>query len=189
MKRTKPVVCLLAAAAAWAWGQAAAPPSEPNVKNVELTVYLVSGVQTAASDDVPADLAAAVKQLHSLFPYKGYKLAESFILRGRSALGVGMQNASTQGVLPGSGLHYDFSYRAVRISPEKPYMVHIDGLNITLFGSPSYGPDGKQRGNPTVASIRTDLDLGDGQKTVVGKSSINSTGDALILVIVPRVID
>ncbi len=45
------------------------------------------------------------------------------------------------------------------------------------------------RNDGTFASINTDLDLGDGQKTVVGKSSINSTGDALILVIVPKVIE
>jgi hypothetical protein len=186
----KRVICLLTAAAAmlWstmAWGQAAAPQSEPSVKNVELTVYLLSGLQTAATDDVPADLATTVKQLHSLFPYKGYKLAESFILRGRSTVG----QASTEGMLPGSGLHYSFGYRQVRVSGEKPYMVHIDGLNIYLTGAPSYGPDGKQRGNNTVASIRTDLDLAEGQKTVVGKSSINSIGDALILVIVPKVIE
>jgi hypothetical protein len=41
----------------------------------------------------------------------------------------------------------------------------------------------------TVASINTDLDIREGQKTVVGKSSINSTGDALILVIVPKVVE
>jgi hypothetical protein len=185
----KRMICLLASAAvaSIAWGQASAPPSEPSVKNVELTVYLLSGVQTAAADDVPQDLASTVKQLHSLFPYKGYKLAESFILRGRS--NPAGSNASTEGVLPGSGLHYSFSYRQVRVSPEKPYMVHIDRLGITLSGQPTYGPDGKQRGISTVASISTDLDVAEGQKTVVGKSSINSTGDALILVIVPKVIE
>jgi hypothetical protein len=186
----KRMICLLTAASALAWGQAAAPPSEPSLKNVELTVYLLSGVQTAAADDVPQDLAATVKQLHSLFPYKGYKLAESFILRGRSAAAPQQfQNAQTQGVLPGSGLHYEFSYQRVRVSQESPYMVHIDNLAITLTGTPVYGSDGKQRGSNTVASIRTDLDLSDGQKVVVGKSSINQTGDALILVIVPRVIE
>jgi hypothetical protein len=190
MKRS---LCLFTAIAAMpftiAWGQAAAPPSEPSVKNVELTVYLLSGVQTPAADDVPQDLAATVKNLHSLFLYKGYKLAESFILRGRSTGGPGAQYASTQGILPGSGLHYQFDYQRVRISNEKPYMVHIDGLSINLTGTPVYGTDGKQRGSNTVASIRTDLDLSDGQKVVVGKSSINQTGDALILVVVPKVIE
>jgi hypothetical protein len=153
------------------------------VKNVELTVYLLSGVQTPAGDDVPQDLAATVKQLHSLFPYKGYKLAESFILRGRSS----STGATNEGVLSGSGLHYRFFCYRLRMSPEKPYTLHIDNLSFTISGPPSYGTDGKQRNSP-VASILTDLDLVEGQKTVVGKSSINSS-DALILVIVPKVIE
>lgn len=183
----KRMICLFAAATGLAWGQAAAPLPEATVKNVELTVYLVSGVQTPAGDDVPQDLATTVKQLHSLFPYKGYKLADSFVLRGRST--PAGSNANTQGVLPGSGLNYTFSYQRVRASSEKPYMVHIDGLRIVITQPLSYGLDGKQRGNNTVASISTDLDLAEGQKTVVGKSSINQTGDALILVIVPKVIE
>src|SRR5580658_2660978 len=95
-------VCLLAAAAALAWGQD--KQDEPPLKNIELTVYLLSGAtQAAATDDVPPDLAPTVKQLHSLFTYKSYKLAESFILRGRSSLTTkgGGQSARTEGVLPG----------------------------------------------------------------------------------------
>lgn len=180
MKRS---MVLLAAAAALAFGQDKA--AETPVKNVELTVYLLSGVG-AGADDVPQDLASTVKQLHSLFSYKSYKLSESFILRGRS--GTGNQYAQTEGVLPGSGLHYVFGYTRVRLSAEKPYMVHIDRLHISLTTDLGYGRDGKALAR-TVASINTDLDLADGQKTVVGKSSINSAGDALILVIVPKVIE
>lgn len=188
----KRIVALLATTAALAFGQEKS--AELPVKNVELTVYMLSGVmQAGSSDDVPQDLAPTVKQLHGLFPYKGYKLAESFILRGRSAgdnkpLPLN-QGASTAGVLPGSGVHYDFDYQRVRVSEEKPYMVHIDGLFLRLTTAPTYGPDGKQRGNNTVGSIQTALDLTEGQKTVVGKSSINGNGDALILVIVPKVIE
>jgi len=180
----KRVLFLLGTAAAFAWGQEK-QSSEPVIKNVELTVYLLSGVQAPATDDVPQDLAAIAKQLHSLFTYKGYKLAESFILRGRSS----SNGAGTEGILPGSGLHYYFRYQRVRVTAEKPYMVHIDNLSMSLNGPPAYGPDGKQRGNNQIASISTDLDLTDGQKVVVGKSSINAAGDALILVIVPKVIE
>jgi len=179
MRRNAP---MLLAAAALAFGQEKS--SEPAAKNVELTVYMLSGSQ-APGDDVPADLTSIVKQLHSLFTYKGYKLAESFILRGRNA-----QNAYTTGVLPGSGVHYDFRYTRVRVSQDKPYMVHIDGLMMNLTGTPSYGPvDGKYRAGLNIGSISTDLDLVEGQKTVVGKSSIDNAGNALILVIVPKVIE
>ena len=181
----KRLVILFGAMTALAWGQEKQPlPAETADRNVELTVYLLSGLQAQAADDVPHDLAPIVRQLRSLFSYKAYKLTESFILRGRQG-----RAAYTQGILPGSGgLRYSVRYNRIRISPEKPYMLHIDGLSISVRGPPIYGSDGKQRDN-MVASIDTDLDLADGQKTVVGKSSINSTGDALILVIVPKVLE
>jgi hypothetical protein len=163
--------------------------AEVAVPNVELTVYLLSGaVQGAATDDVPQDLVSTAKQLHTVFAYKSYRLSESFVLRGRAAVGQGFQNAQTQGILPGAGLHYSFSYQRVRVSGDKPRMVHIDQLGIRLTTPITYSSDNKER-STTVASINTDLDLAEGQKTVVGKSSINNVGDALILVIVPKVIE
>jgi hypothetical protein len=153
--------------------------------NVELTVYLLSGaLQGTGADDVPQDLSSTVKQLHSVFSYKSYKLAESFVLRGRASGFKETAGAHTQGILPGSGMHYDFSYVRVRLSADKPRTVHIDGLQIVLR-------DELPHNRPTdpVASLATDLDLSEGQKTVVGKSSVNNAGDALILVIVPRVIE
>ena len=148
--------------------------------NVEFTVYLLSGSTQGTADDVPQDLSSTVKQLHGVFAYKSYKLTESFMLRGRSG------NAFTEGILPGNGLHYRFGYRHVQISGEPPRAVHIDGLSLNLSNSVAH--DGK-RELETIASINTDLDIRDGQKTVVGKSSLNIGGDALILVIVPKVVE
>ena len=159
--------------------QAPVPAANPNV---EMTVYLISGSAQGTADDVPKDLESTVRQLHSVFAYKGYKLSESFILRGRSG------NASTEGVLPGVGLHYRFSYFRVRLSGDAPRAVQVDNLYFELTKPNGQFKDGKQQ-YETVAKISTDLDMRDGQKTVVGKSSLNPTGDALILVIVPKVID
>ncbi len=153
--------------------------------NVELTVYLLSGaLQEAGADDVPQDLSSTVKQLHSVFSYKSYKLAESFVLRGRISGPKEATGARTEGILPGSGLHYDFGYNRVWLSAEKPRTVHIDRVQIILTSQSHLG-----RPADPVASLSTDIDLGEGQKTVVGKSSVNNAGDALILVIVPRVIE
>jgi hypothetical protein len=153
--------------------------------NVELTVYLLSGaLQGTGTDDVPQDLSATVKQLHSVFSYKSYKLAESFVLRGRSSGPKEATGARTEGILPGSGLHYDFGYNRVWLSAETPRTVHIDRLQIILTSQSHIG-----RPADPVASLSTDLDLSEGQKTVVGKSNVNNAGDALILVIVPKVIE
>jgi hypothetical protein len=183
----KRLISILAVTAALACGQG--KPASSQGTNIELTVYLLSGVaQGEASDDVPQDLAATVKQLRSIFNYKSYKLTESFMLRGR--LGVGAGGASAQGVLPGgAGIHYEFRYSSVQTSSETSPLFHINGLRIVLTSNYyRRGADGKSVPD-TLASISTDLDIREGQKTVVGKSSINSGGDALILVIVPRVVD
>jgi len=171
------------AAAALAWSQEK-QPAEPT--NVELTVYLLSGSAQGTADDVPQDLATTVKQLHGVFAYKNYKLTESFVLRGRSTETFNGSGASIDGILPGNGMRYRFGYRRLWVTGSPPRTVHVDSLNLYLSRAPVTTKDGKQRSD-NVASIETNLDIRDGQKTVVGKSSIE--GDALILVVVPRVVE
>ena len=157
-------------------------PVSPANANVEMTVYLISGSAQGAADEVPKDLESTVKQLHGVFAYKTYKLSESFILRGAGGV------ASTEGVLPGVGLRYRFGYFRFQMSGDAPRAVHVEALNLELT-RPGVGvKDGKQT-YETVAKISTNLDMRDGQKIVVGKSSINTSGDALILVIVPKVVE
>lgn len=178
----KRVLSVLTITAALAYGQEKAA-STSQASNIELTVYLLSGVaQGDTADDVPQDLASTVKQLRSIFNYKSYKLTESFMLRGR--LGGG---AKAAGVLPGSaGMNYQFQYNTVSVSSETPPLFRINGLRILLTRAPRRL--GGETIVDTVASISTDLDIREGQKTVVGKSSVSSTGDALILVIVPKLV-
>lgn len=170
---------ILVVTAALVCAQDKTPTSIPNI---ELTVYLLSGSPQALADEVPQDLVPTVKQLHSVFAYKSYKLSESFVLRGRGG------NAFTEGVLPGNGLHYNFRYTRLRISGDGLREVHVDGLNLELIRDAGTSKEGK-RVSETIARIYTDLDVREGQKTVVGKSSINMGGDALILVLVPKIVD
>jgi len=174
----KRLLSILAVTAAIAFGQG--KPAGSPAANIELTVYLLSGVaQGEAADDVPQDLVSTVKQLRSIFNYKSYKLTESFMLRGRVGTG-----AKAAGILPGgAGMNYEFQYGEVRVSSETPALFRITGLRIELTRPRRVGG---QNIVDTVASIHTDLDIREGQKTVVGKSSVTSTGDALILVIVPK---
>ncbi len=178
----KQVLMAFVLAASAVPGQVPAPVPQQQ-GNLELTVYLLSGLaQGEAADDVPQDLVSTVKQLRSIFNYKSYKLSESFILRGR--LGGG---ASAKGVLPGSaGLEYEFRYNTVTASSDTPPLFRINGLRIRL--TKARRPLGVQTSVDTIASIDTDLDIREGQKSVVGKSSVSSSGDALILVIVPKLI-
>ena len=160
------------------------PQSQPDV---ELTVYLISGLTQGQGDDVPQELASTVKQLHGLFAYKSYKLADSVVLRGRAVSPPDMRGGAR---VEGAALNgrYSLSYQYLAVSAETPRTVHIEGLDLQLKQPRSVTADGKTATeyNDTVARILTSLDIREGQKTVVGKSSIG-TGDAVILVIVPRI--
>jgi hypothetical protein len=149
-----------------------------NTSNVELTVYLVNGyaqAQPAGKDEVPPDLSATLQQLHGVFAYKSYKMIEAITLRGRNFSG-----AEVAGDLADYS-HYDFKYKLARISPDTPHTVRLDGLRLEITRR-------HQQLTDTVALVATDIDIKEGQRTVVGKSAVNGS-DALFLVIVPKVIE
>jgi hypothetical protein len=150
---------------------------EAPTPNIELTVHLLYGAaQDSAPDSVPQDLAATVKQLRSLFPYKSYRVMESFVLRGRDG-----QQTETSGTLPGSSTLYDFKYRPHVLPGSAPRMIRIDGLRFNLKV-----PEGDRL---FEANINTDLDAREGQKVVVGKSNVRGTADAILLVVTPKVVE
>jgi hypothetical protein len=152
------------------------PGKEPST--VELTVYLVRGFMQPpqpVKEEVPQAVTDALQELREVFKYKSYGLIEVVTLRGRNLSG-----AEVAGVLPDRS-HYDLKYVRVRISPETPRMLHLDGLHFEITR-------GHVARTETIALVSTDLDLRDGQKSVIGKSMVNGT-DALFLVVVPKVID
>jgi hypothetical protein len=162
--------------------------------DVELTVYLISGVaQGPGTDEVTQELASTVKQLHGLFAYKSYKLSDTLVLRGHTGRPFQGSDTVTEGVLPGTtNLNYHLSYNSLEVSPGDPRTVHINALRFSLRGPTvtTTSKDGAITDHTQIpANIHTDLDVKEGQKTVVGKSSVNSAGDALILVIVPKIME
>jgi hypothetical protein len=153
--------------------------------NVELTVYLVNGVggpKAGVTDEVPSELASTVKQLHGLFPYKSYRLTESFVLRAREG-----RPASSSGLIPGgTNYQYHFNYQRTTVSPGNPRVIHVDSMQLNVATPISRGTDGKSEYRSV--GIGTDIDVGEGQKIVVGKSNFNGTDDALILVVTAKVL-
>lgn len=156
----------------------------PPRANIELTVYLVSGIsQARAGDELPQELASTAKQMHGLFPYKGYRLIESFVLRSRDG-----REGSTSGVLPGTNSIYEFRYRSAAVSSGAPRLVHIDGLAFAVH-TPTGSRDKDGHLDYRNAGINTDIDAGEGQKVVVGKSNINGSDDAMILIVTAKVVE
>src|SRR6266550_2488807 len=61
------------------------PP--PAVKNVEVTIYLLSALGQPSGGAMPAELEGVVKQLKGMFSYKGYQLIDTMVMRGRAGHG------------------------------------------------------------------------------------------------------
>ena len=150
--------------------------------NIELTVYLISGSTQSGAEDLPKELSSTAKQLHALFPYKAYRLMESFVQRARDG-----RDGSTSGALP-AGSSYDFRYRSATVSAGTPRVVHVNSLVLNIR-TPTANKDKDGRVVNKSVGINTDIDVGEGQKVVVGKSSIDGTGDALILVVTAKVVE
>jgi len=203
-------IAILTVSAALGLAQAPAPLVTPKAgfalsklmyANIELTVYLVSGLaqpQAGAASDLPDDLAPTLNQMRGVFAYKTYKLISAFTLRGRNNGG-----AESAGELPLNNWIYDFKYRSAEVQESTPGVVHINRLWLEIAkrggplarsAAPAAGggrfeaPSAIALSPNTVVLVSTDLDLKEGQKTVVGQSAVNGT-DALFLVIVPKVIE
>ena len=57
---------------------------QPPDKNIELTAYLlVAGEQANQNANVPEELQGVVKQLSSVFSYRGFRLLETVVVRSR----------------------------------------------------------------------------------------------------------
>ena len=157
-------------------------------KDVETTVYMiVAHSQTASAAPLPPELDPVVKQLRSVFSYKGFKLLDSFVLRSRDG-----QGADTSGFVPGSeGSQksiYQFKYQRMGVqSAEGSHLIRFDNLR---FGLRVPVLSEKREITYIEAGISTDVDVPEGKKVVVGKTSaVEGSDSALILVISAKVVD
>jgi hypothetical protein len=146
---------------------------------VDITVYILSA-SAQAGDDLPKDLASTGKQLHSLFPYKGYRMVDFFVTRNREG-----RHADVSGTLTTSA-PYDFHFGSSSLSRSTPRVLRLDGVQFNLQW-PTKDTEGK--GAIYKTSLRTDIDVAEGQKVVVGRSSLNSPDDAIILVVTAKVVE
>ncbi len=148
------------------------PPVAPDV---ELTVYLVgasSGPTSQAQEPLPAGLEPVMKQLHGVFAYRDYRVMESFVMRVRPGT-----RGSNSGTIADKDF-YSFGFRSLTLTEESGHhTIHVDGLGLTLEFATDHAK----------SMIGADIDIGEGQKVVVGKTSLPNS--AVILVLSARVVD
>jgi hypothetical protein len=160
-------------------------------KDIETTVYMiVASMQAGNAAPLTAELDPVVKQLKNIFNYKGFRLLESFVLRSRDG-----ESGDTTGFLPaaenvpaGHKISYGFNYRHVSLDgAESARVAHFDHLNLWVRVPVVTSTGEINQGNATIA---TDVDVPEGKKVVVGKTSaIEGADGALILVISAKVVD
>jgi hypothetical protein len=155
-------------------------------KDVELRLWvLVASNGETAAGRFPEDLKEAVAALKTTLTYRSYSLAGSFIQRVRD----GARGIHGEGVTeltptppPGetqkkAGKAMQLEYQIVSLSLEPgengPAAIKLDGFGLSLVG------DGR-------AQLKTDVTLRDGEKVVVGTSTVQDKG--LVVVVSARVI-
>ncbi len=169
----------------------AAPASKE--KNIEVVVSVIGA---SNSRDLPTgaempDAMAVVKQLRAIFPYKNYQLLSSMLLRSREG-----SRADSKGIMKSihSSPHpsnYDLAYDDASATAEetKP-IIHLHNFHFTTHVPVVAGSvGGTTQFQSFQVGIATDVDLREGQKTVVGKADIGSSDAALFVVLTARLVD
>jgi hypothetical protein len=161
-------------------------------KNIETAVYMVvASGQASASATMPAELDPVIKQLKGIFNYKSFRLLDSFVLRSRDT-----EKGETNGFVPpldtsvpaSAKISYQFRYTRVSLDgTEANRVIRYDNLKLGIKVPLSNGGGGY---NYYDAGISTDVDVPEGKKVVVGKTSaVEGVDGALILVISAKVVD
>ena len=150
-------------------------------KNIELTVYFVVGTdqEKSAGNAIPAELQPVVTQLKTAFPFKTYALLNVLSLRARSGSG-----AETSGQLNGADRLSTFKVQSASVDGDGSNirLEHLHAGVRNLIGS-------GEKSTYVDTGISTDVvDVKEGQKLVIGRSSLEGPQKALFLVLVANII-
>ena len=154
-------------------------PPRPSME-LHMHVLLASNrTGSATGADIPGELKDVLTQLRGTLTYKNYELYTSVLQRisesNRTFLGRGV--AQLSGTQSGSTpSQYEYSINQLLITPGQPGgSVQIQEFSFSVVGE---GIQGR---------VQTALNLKDGEKVVVGTTTINDR--ALIVVLIPKIIN
>jgi hypothetical protein len=145
-------------------------------KDVDLIVYLVvASDQPSAGVGLPPELQPVSDELKKIFSYKSFRLLDSILLRTQPG-----NMATTKGTIAPSGertTKYSFAVQPSAVTEDpNGRLIRLDNLNLSVEGGDRDG------------GIHTEITVREGQRVVVGKSSMG-VGGSLILVVSAKVTD
>jgi hypothetical protein len=153
-------------------------------KNVELTVHFVVGTDQATpnTSPVPAAIRDVIAQLKGTFTFKDYRMLDVLTIRTRAG-----SQAETTGILDTKSNPprlSTFSVRNTTVS-EDGATVRLDRMHAGIR-IPIMATQGKVE--YTNTGIDQDVDVKEGQKVVVGRSSLEGPAQALFLILTAKVL-
>ena len=159
----------------------------PATKNIELTFHMLLASPQGESPAIAPELTGVVQQLRNVFGLKSIRVLETAVLRGRegkSGLTNGMMAPPSKVDAPAT---YLIAYDTTEVSAgEKGTHVRINKLRFNTRIPLANGAGSVQF---FESGISTDVDVREGQKVVVGKSSIDSASQSIFLVVTAKVVD
>ncbi len=161
-------------------------------KNVELTFHILHATPEPAVGKLPAEMEPVTRQLRTVFSYQGFRLLETLSLRVRNSFG-GAMVGHAPGPEASVKIRFHVEFRAVHVAmSEKTPVVRIDGLNFSLrspFAVTNPATTNITQYQFLESQIRTDVDVREGQKVVVGKANMQGSEGAVVLVLTAKVVD
>jgi hypothetical protein len=148
------------------------------VAKVRVTVFIVEASRESRQADaeiLPDELNSAIDQLRGLFGYESFELLDItslLTLHGRGGtMSGGLVTNDT-----GKAERYSIEFDSVRVLPldDRPGATPGINFNNFVFSFPS-------------PRLKTDVEIFEGQKAVIGRSTAGDTGKNLILIVEAKI--
>jgi hypothetical protein len=151
-------------------------PVAPPRKSIQLTAYLIVASRSEVQGTpLPKELASAVNQVASVFPYKSFNLVDAIDLRLTDNTGGYLNGIVPQGqqTFPNGGKYMLSVNRIALVDGTPDNLLRINKFDLIL----------------NDVKLSTDIDLKEGQKVVVGKANIDGSSNALIVILTAKIVD
>jgi hypothetical protein len=162
------------------------PKPEDAARDVEVIIWVVAASSKFQADALTPALEPVIKQMRGIFQYPNYRILDTQIIRQRVNLpGTRNSQADTAAQIVNPAKEGSTYTCATNFFVEADPAAKVKVFRFNNFIFRCYYPATPAQHQ---AFIRTDLDLREGQKAVVGKSSIGDES-ALFLVMTVRQVD
>lgn len=165
-----------------------APVPEPNV---ELTVYfLMATKEGPPSTSVPADLDGVAVQLQEVFGYTSVRLIEVTAIRVRNGSQGKINGILPQRLADDREARYQFYFDKLHVTEDSSgRSIRLDRLNAGVQAPHNVVEGGQATTRYMQTGIQTDIDLREGQKAVIGKTSIEGGAETVFVVVTGTIVD